>query len=97
MSALRAGADLIVGDVLADWMTSRTITGFEEHPGLKGPLWEGDETEHHAARVARSGGWGITIFDDDRFGQTPYGWAPAHHVHHLRAKAMKALREKGAT
>mgnify|MGYP003451517858 FL=1 len=53
----KKGRDITAGDVLVTWTEYKTITHFEDHPGLR----------EHTARVAYSGDWGITIFDDDLY------------------------------
>lgn len=57
----KLGRNLVVGDVLETWGSShaRTITHFEPHPGLFA------YGAFHSARVACSGEWGMTVFDDD--------------------------------
>jgi len=57
----KLGADLVAGDVLATWDGSHTITGFAAHPGLEA------YGKFHSARVAVSGDWAITIFDDEHY------------------------------
>lgn len=53
------GADLKVGDVLDTWCGAKTITSFDEHPGLH--AWG----EFYTARIAVSGDWAMTVFDED--------------------------------
>jgi len=66
-------SDLVVGDVLQLWGESRTITGFASHPGLD------REGKHHKARVALSGDWGMTCFDDESVRLTSSGsWISNH-------------------
>lgn len=63
-------SELVIGDVLQQWGgDTKTITHFEDHPGL----------DEHTARVACSGDWGITIFDDDSIRKTSIGtWIEPH-------------------
>ena len=53
------GKNLALGDVLFTWSGPRTITHFESHPGLT------REGVHYSARIACSGDWCITVFDDE--------------------------------
>lgn len=59
-SRKKTGADLAVGDVLEFLGKYHTITHFETHPGLTMP-----SGIHFPARVACSGDWKITVFDDE--------------------------------
>jgi hypothetical protein len=49
------GSELKAGDVLKTWSGLKTITHFTDHPGLRG----------EAARIAWSGDWGMTVFDNE--------------------------------
>jgi len=60
VSGRKLGRDLVVGDCLDTWCGAKTITHFEVHPGLTDGLGV-----FHSARIACSGEWGMTIFDDD--------------------------------
>ena len=79
----KTGAELVVGDVITGISDeSRTITGFEEHPGV----WHA-HGKHYSARVAKSGDWGITIFDDDLYRQASTGaWVDNHQWFHYEGR-----------
>ena len=64
MIDLTKGSDLKVGDVvICGGNQSRTITGFDSHPGL------GKST----ARILCSGDYRITLFDDESYRATDGG------------------------
>lgn len=52
---------MVVGDVIVTWDGTHTITGWEAHPGHVD-----DRGTRHPARIALSGDWYMTVFDDDR-------------------------------
>ena len=67
------GAELEVGDVMFCGGECRTITGFQEHPGLS------LRGTHYTARIAMQGDWGITRFDDDVYRLCSDGvYCPTH-------------------
>lgn len=69
----KEGKEVKVGDVLRVLSMDHTITHFEDHPGLT------RDGTHYPARVACSGEWGCTLFDDDSWRLTSFGtWISAH-------------------
>ena len=55
----KLGRDLKVHDVLLTWSGDKTITHFKPHPGLE------TQGKLHTARIACSGRWEMTVFDDE--------------------------------
>lgn len=80
----KRGEELEVGNVvICEGYKSKTITSFDEHPGLT------RDDKHHTARIMRSGDYGITVFYDDCYRLTTSGayiathlWADYEKKHH---------------
>ena len=53
------GRELKVGDVVEFLGGLHTVERFSDHPGLA------DDRVRHPGRVAWSGGWSITVLDDE--------------------------------
>ena len=85
----KTGIELQVGDVVK-WSECKTITGFESHPGLT------KNGEHHPARVAKSGEYGITVFDDCHFRRTSDGVLIQTHLWFHHEQELKRKRERYA-
>ena len=72
----KRGRDLELGDVVICGGESRTITGFDSHPGLR----------ESTARILCSGDYRITLFDDEFYRLTSGGAYIQSHLwwHHER-------------
>lgn len=75
----KTGSELEVGDVLSTWCGSKSITSFDEHPGVPNHYPEVfPGVDIFPARVANSGKWGMTILDGDVFRLTADGEYSLH-------------------